>query len=776
MSYRSTHTHPLAPPHRSSRVSLSSRVGLYLGCLLAVTVVIGGCDRALDVDEIRRLQSRGQHAATLDGLRALLKERPEDAELNYLYGVALNRTESGRVSVWALRKAAEDPDWEIPARLELASAALASTNFEEAIAESSHILESNPDEETALMLRGTAYLGESGQADLALEDFERLLDLQPDNVSALSSRAQALLMLGETEAAEQAIVELQKKSGEREQTHFEAMLCITGAVLAAEKGAANTTDRFEACLDRFPETPIVVEQAIEYFDGIGDRKRATALLASLHAAMPGSQVYRKSLAARAVEEGDDARAEEILKSGTTRSDPRTRSSAWIDLTNFYLERDQLDAAIKAYEEALSLSPNPSQSAILQHADLLARAERHREALEVAGRLKEDAYRGLIEARVHLNEHRPAEALRRLEAVFPVWPNNAGARYYAARAAEQLGDFERAIEEYRQSIRSAPEQTDAGLRLAKLYLEAGALKNAWGTAAGYFRAHPEDPEGVRVLLRAASAAEPSSVQQLYTRLRGTPLWATALAVRAQELEASKGPAAALESLEELDGAVDELLPHHAELLRTRLRLLIAVGRVGEARALIDRTVARRPDSPPVLELLGLVLAAEGAPLAQVRATHARAVELDPRNGVALESLAEVMDQMGDLDSALDLYERAALADLARTSPRQAAARLLLEAGRADEAEAIWEEQLREHAWDANAALALAKLRLARSDTRDRTLELAERAVLFRGGEAARAILLEAHRSRGESARADLLAEAFSQGRPLPPSRITPIDGL
>ncbi len=421
MSYRSTHTHPLAPPHRSSRVSLSSRVGLYLGCLLAVTVVIGGCDRALDVDEIRRLQSRGQHAATLDGLRALLKERPEDAELNYLYGVALNRTESGRVSVWALRKAAEDPDWEIPARLELASAALASTNFEEAIAESSHILESNPDEETALMLRGTAYLGESGQADLALEDFERLLDLQPDNVSALSSRAQALLMLGETEAAEQAIVELQKKSGEREQTHFEAMLCITGAVLAAEKGAANTTDRFEACLDRFPETPIVVEQAIEYFDGIGDRKRATALLASLHAAMPGSQVYRKSLAARAVEEGDDARAEEILKSGTTRSDPRTRSSAWIDLTNFYLERDQLDAAIKAYEEALSLSPNPSQSAILQHADLLARAERHREALEVAGRLKEDAYRGLIEARVHLNEHRPAEALRRLEAVRATTP-------------------------------------------------------------------------------------------------------------------------------------------------------------------------------------------------------------------------------------------------------------------------------------------------------------------------------------------------------------------
>ncbi len=706
----------------------------------------------------------------------MLKERPDDAELNYLYGVALNRTESGRISVWALRKAAEDPAWETAARLELASAALASTNFQEAIAESSRILESTPDEETALMLRGTAYLSESRQADLALEDFERLIDLQPDNFSALSSRAQALLMLGETEAAEQAIAELQAKSGEGEQTHFEPMLCITGAVLAAEKGETDATERFESCLDRFPGTPTVVEQAIEHFDGIGDRERATGLLASLHAAMPGSQFYRKSLAARAIEEGDEARAEEILKSGTTRPDPRTRSSAWIDLTNFYLERDELDAAISAYEEALLLSPNPSQSAILQHADLLARAERHSEALEVAGRLKEDAYRGLIEARIHLNEHRPAEALRRLETVFPVWPNNAGARYYAARAAEQLGDFERAIEEYRQSIRSAPEQTDAGLRLSKLYLEAGALKNAWGAAAGYFRAHPEDPEGVRVLLRAASAADPSSVQQLYTRLRGTPLWATALAVRAQELEAAQGPAAALESLEEVDGAVDELRPDHSELLRTRIRLLIAVGRVDEARGLIDVALARRPDSAAVLELLGLVLAAEGAPLAEVHAAHARSVELDSRNAVALESLAKVIFQMGDLDSALDLYQRAALADLARTSPRQAAARALLEKGRTDEAEVIWEEQLREQAWNADAALALAELRLARSDARDRTLELAERAVLFRGGDAARAALLQTHRTRGEDARADQLAEAFEQKRPLPPSRITPIDGL
>ena len=39
---------------------------------------------------------------------------------------------------------------------------------------------------------------------------------------------------------------------------------------------------------------------------------------------------------------------------------------------------------------------------------------------------------------------PAVDLGRLEQVFLTWPNNPGARYYAARAAEQLGDFERAM--------------------------------------------------------------------------------------------------------------------------------------------------------------------------------------------------------------------------------------------------------------------------------------------------------------------------------------------
>ena len=132
--------------------------------------------------------------------------------------------------------------------------------------------------------------------------------------------------------------------------------------------------------------------------------------------------------------------------------------------------------------------------------------------------------------------------------------------------------------------------------------------------------------------------------------------------------------------------------------------------------------------------------------------------------------------GDLDGAVALYERVAEQALERRSPLQAAASALRAAGQNARAEALWEDQLREHAWDSEAAIGLAKIRLERGQTDDRTVELAERAVLFRGGQRARDLLVEVHRARGEKSRAEALESAFAAGQPLPPTRITPVGGV
>lgn len=733
------------------------------------------CDSGPSIEDVRAMQAEGRFAASLEPLRALLETEPDDPEVHFLYGTALNRTTSSPIAVWSLRKAAEDPEWSARANLELAASSMQNADFDAAIDYATLVLEEEPDSVVGRSLRGMGHLNQ-GRAEQALVDFDHVLEVAPNDESARAARAAALLSLDRVDEAVEAIAMIDAvPEGRTPRPTTQALVCVTRATLEAERGNTEAAaEGFDACLAEQPLDPTVIERSIAFFDEVGRRERGTQILEAVLERSPGSAAYRTRLSARAVADGDDERAEAILLAGTERPDPRTRTAAWTDLTNLYLQRGELDRAIDSYREAVALSPRPSPLSLLTLADLLARAERHEEALAVAQRLERDSYRGLIEARVHLNEGRPARALARLDEVFPTWPNNPGARYYAARAAEQLGDFERAIEEYRQSVRSGPEQTEAGLRLAQLYLAAGSRQNAWNSAAQYFRGHRDDPEAIRVLLRAASGAENSSMNQLLSGLAGGPLWPTAVAMRAQRLEASQGPEEALALLDSAKG-LELTRPENAEVLETRTRLLLALDKPSEALAASAEAVAAAPESGRLRAIHGRVLGATGAPEAEVRSTLEKAVELAPDDWLALEALGEHLEAQGEIEAALAHYRRAAEAAPSEAGPGRAVARALARIDRPAEAEAAWEAHLIEQPWDVEAALALTRLRLAAGRLDDRTVELAERAVLFRGGPRAQDLLIEVHRARGEDARAEALETARAERRPLAPTRITPIEG-
>ena len=59
-----------------------------------------------------------------------------------------------------------------------------------------------------------------------------------------------------------------------------------------------------------------------------------------------------------------------------------------------------------------------------------------------------AQRHLILGRVAQERRQHAKALVEFAEAAKVWPNNAFARYYTALSAEHVGDFDRALEEYR----------------------------------------------------------------------------------------------------------------------------------------------------------------------------------------------------------------------------------------------------------------------------------------------------------------------------------------
>ena len=724
---------------RMPRVFCSLRPGFAV--LLLLTGIAAGCSDPLS--EVRSLQAKGRFEDSLEPLRKLLATDPDSAEVQFRYGVALSNTGQPGLALWSLRKASESEEWRVPAGLELATGALRSSNWSSAIEAASRVLEADANNVQALLLRAEARLGEKKDPLAALADYDRALELQPENPGIRFSRTSALILADRIEEAAAVFASLEEE-GQKASLDAQALgqFCASGATFASERGKPDEAETlFEGCVERYPAHAVVIEQATAFFDQRGKPERSEAILRAALEKRPQALSVREQLAARLRQRGEVTDAERLLRAGLEVEDRGLRAGTWAALTTHFAALDEVDRAADAYEQAMKLAEDPPALAQLTFGDLLVDSGQYDRALELAKGFENSTYRGLIEARVDLARGHPDRALARLDTLLPSWPDNAGARYYAARAAEQIGDFDRAILEYRQSIRSGAEQTDAGLRLAHLLAARGALEDAWLAVGYHMRAHPTDVEGVRTQLRLTARMKlPDQTKALLQSSFGTALWSRVVAARADMLAARMGPGPAIRWIDSARG-VDLASPQDAELLRSLVASLAAAKELARARTLVETALASHPEVATYHEIRGLLLEAEGAPAERAVEAYARAVELDPKQARALEALGRLAEQRAEVDAALSWYDRSFAADPNRVVAIQRAAVLAATAGRGEAAEQRWDALLREHPWDGHAAEALARLRLARGEKGPRTLELARRSARFGGGPAAKALLAE-----------------------------------
>ena len=117
---------------------------------------------------------------------------------------------------------------------------------------------------------------------------------------------------------------------------------------------------------------------------------------------------------------------------------------------------------------------------------------------------------------------------------------------------------------------------------------------------------------------------------------------------------------------------------------------------------------------------------------------------------------------DPEQALALYDRAAASDPGDADLLRAGAATLIGLGRVEAAEERLETLLLQHPYDREAAELLVGLLLERGVGSDRALELAGRAVRFRGGADALDLKSRVHELRGEANQA---AEASARARQL-----------
>jgi len=720
-----------------------------------------GCGPGKSLDAIRAQQERGQFDETIEPLRDLLREKPDDPEVNYLYARALIATQRPSLATWALRKAMEDPNWTVKAALQLANAALMGADYNEAVIAADKVLEKEPQNVEALLARANAFAYWRKDPDAALADAARVLELDPDSIDAMKPRILALLALERTEEARTAIAELGRRIEEIDAPEAtRSWYCVTKAIFTEESGDIEGARKlWTGCLKDYPAVPDVVFSALNFYDGQGEFDHSIEVLRAALAADASSQSYRTALADRLRLSGDVAAGEALLVDATKSDDPDVSAVAWLELGRY--RRNAMDpaGAAEAMGRAYELASkggavNPQLP--FEYAEALLLSKQFDRALEIANVLTVPAHQAMIRARVEQERGNPKAALEHFNEAFRLWPDNPWARYYAARAAEQLGDFDRAMEEYRTSIRVDAGVTDARTRAATLLFAEGKSRFA-SQMLRQPNEHPLELAGRLLSLRMTGRYSPADqvkdAQEQLEKGAAEDYPAEIAELARGVAEGSGGAKAGLAMLRKAKH-LDFREPGDASALRRLVQLSHESGERGTP-AELKAALAKHPDSSAFEEIAGLdrELAGdtEGA-----HAAYARAVELDPDNARALAGLGRLVRE-SDPAQAIGFFDRAATADPSDPEPELYAARAVAATGKVDEAARRLDALLSKHPLEAGAASLRATLDLDRGVATDETLERARRAARLGGGVDALELLGRVHEKRGEAEDAKRVAE-------------------
>lgn len=720
---------------------IPKRLRLALCVLLSVSPI--ACRD--DLDSVRQLQMDQRFEASLELLRPMVVAKPNDPEILYLYGRALANTGQPSMALWSLDKASNHPDFAHEAGLALALTAFKGGHWVAAMQAADKVLAIDPENIAALMLRAEARLEDKRNAEGALDDFNRVLTLDPDNLDAEVSKAATLIHLERFEEAAEIIRRLEARSGELDSGQA-GRYCVVAAAYMYEDGDIDGAEQqLLGCLERYPGDSFVLTKTLSFYDTRGQRDVTDRLLHEAMASQPREPFFRVALAVRARVRGEAEEGERLLREGTSHADPHVASECWRALADHFTALGDYAAAVEAADALLERIETPSPNELFTFADLLGLLGQNARALEVAKQINSEVLQNLVVARVRLNERKPEAALERLDSALRLWPDMPQARYYAGVTAERLGRIERALAEYRQALRVGAHHTDAGLRLARLYVALEDLPSAQIAIQHHVRSHTPDLEATRLGLQIAAELENDSLRdELIAHYERAPQrLPRAYEMLAQVRSDQDGPAAAV-ALLTAEERFDFASPRDLPALRAWVRHALVAGESESARAALAAALAANPEEAGLHEIHASVLDHEGGRASEMEQALRKAIELDPEHGRALRRLARIAEARGEIDSALSLFERAQSAESRDpTLPLESwrdVAKLLAATDRQAEAEARLDDFLWEYPHHGPAALMLAHLRDSRSaPERDRTHDLARRAFHLGAGEEAQTLM-------------------------------------
>jgi tetratricopeptide (TPR) repeat protein len=724
----------------SSGRTFRGPTGFAVALLCCVLVLVGCSETETNIEQIRALQARGFFEPTIEPLRVRIDRGERDSETLLLYGVALTNVRLYSRALWPLKEAARDPERFVPAMMQLAGSAYKTGNHDLAIEILGDVLEQEPDFLPAVRMRAFARLHSRRDYEGALEDAEHAIDLDPQSTTMLAPRIVALFGLNRVEEAKQALDEFAERPADPEAVEGEmteqvrALACVARAKLSEEEGHLELAgERYDECVEEFPSQAIAVHEAMEFFgtDASGKGDRFDEILKAAYEAAPHDRSFRIAYARRQQLLGNIDEAEAVLEEASAFGYP----GAILDLAGFLNNTGDVEGALEVYRAARAEGASGA-SFLLTFGEALIAAGELDEALAVADQTGPESHRAFIRGRVALKKMEYEKALENLTQGVLLWPDNAVARYYTAIAAEGVGEFDRAIEEYRTSLRIDANAADSRKRLAMLHLGEGDPLAALYILNYQTQKHePLRNTDELALLELEALAWAGRARQLppelQARIRRPRFWGAAVAALAKGARHRDGAASAVAVVKNAD-RLNLASTGAAPALRELIENLVELGRKSEAIEAARSAASTNPQDSESQTLLGEALLLSGE-LDEADASFVRALELDATHRGALVGRASLAIARNQPEQALGFYDQVTNVNAEVLRGR---AEALVRLGREEEAEADLIRALGQSPYEGQTALQLVELKRAVGVEESAVRSLVERATRFGAGESSK----------------------------------------
>jgi tetratricopeptide (TPR) repeat protein len=740
--------------------------------VVAALLACVGCGPGDPVEEAKAYIDQGRIRVAIELLEPVVRKERDNFDAQFYYGLALTLSGEPGAAEWSLRRAMKDPELREAAARMIVGNAMLGNNPAEAVKILTDLIEEEPDSIELLLSRALAYATTRVNLDDALADVERIRELDPTSLDAYRPEILGYLSALMTEEAAAALAalgnRLEEESGAERMASW---YCSTMALFAMESGEKELAqERFDACVEVYPEDRAVVQAAADFFH---QEKQAARAIEVLENAMAldqgeGDLALAQKLAGILVAEGRIDEAEKLLRDGADSANPLTSLNYSLQLSSLYESQERLDEALEELEVVVELTDSlgmATQTHVFRVGDLAIRVGQLDRALAVASRLDHRPFRLMIQARVAQEREQHAKAISLYKEASRLWPDNEYARYHAARSAEQIGDFEAAIELYRHATRISTETTNAMTRIALLLYAGGRASEALEVLAIQSQRSPLDETGE--LLRMELIAFAGQVNRIPAYLsRIPPSDSIGIAKRLgpifRGLRRRGQPALAIELLIRTDPSVFAQ-PGSDRALEELTRTLSAGTEdptLEGVTSIMDAAAAEQAESAGRLGVRALIAEERGESPEAIAAAYAAALELDPDLPMAL--LGRARGHVGE-DAGQSMADglHALEADTVDTERVTELATLLMQAGARDEALELCALVLKRTPFDGLAAQMLASARLASGDHSDQTLDFARRAARFARSERSVTLLRDTYAARGQKEQADELTEQLNR---------------